>query len=53
MAGNDPTATEVLQEQARALQDLIKEAQRIHAEITSQLTKLRHAGDRSAPILKK
>jgi len=49
MAGNDPTVTEVLQEQARALQALIQEAQRIHAEITGQLETLGHAGDRSAP----
>jgi len=49
MVENDPTVAELLQEQARALQSLIKEAQRIRTEITGHLEKLRHAGDRSTP----
>lgn len=42
MTGNAPTVIEILQEQARALQRLIKEAQRIHREITDHLDRLRH-----------
>ena len=53
MAGNEPTATELLQEQARALERLIKEAQRIHTEMTTHLSKIHHAGDPSAPNKKR
>jgi hypothetical protein len=53
MATEDPTLVEILQEQARALQTVIKEAQRIHAELTQEMEKLRHAGDQSAPNKKR
>jgi len=46
--GTRPDA-EILDRQARELERLIKEAQRIHREVKEHLSKLRHAGDRSAP----
>ena len=49
MAENEPTDAEILQEQAQALQKLIKEAQRIHTEISTHLSKIHHPGDPSAP----
>ncbi len=36
-------------QEAQALQKLIKEAQRIHTEISIHLSKIRHAGHPSAP----
>jgi hypothetical protein len=53
MSGSEPTLSELLQEQTRALERLIKEAQRIHAEMTSGLSKIQHAGDQSAPNKKR
>ena len=49
----DPTVVETLQEQARALQAVIKQAQQIHAAMVEQMEKLRHAGDESAPDKKR
>jgi hypothetical protein len=40
---------EILKKQAEALDRLVKEAQRIHREVTEHLIKLRHTGDESAP----
>ena len=40
---------EILEGQARELERLIKEAQRLHREVTEHLSKLRHAGDGSTP----
>jgi hypothetical protein len=48
MPDDDPSLAEVLQEQARALQALIKEAQRIHGELIGELEKLRRDGKPSA-----
>jgi hypothetical protein len=53
MLEKNPTDAEILQEQAHSLQKLIKEAQRIHEEITSHLRKIHHAGDQSAPNKKR
>ena len=45
----DPELRTVLEEQARSLQRLIDDAQRIQREITAHLSKLRRAGDPSTP----
>ncbi len=44
-----PDLPTILHQQARDLEHLIAEAQRILGEVRENLSKLRHAGDPSAP----